>query len=294
MTETPHTLAVEAILARFTAGEASAEITLMHLLLAAGTLSTFKELIRGLAASGTPSLVSLSDIARSHSVGLARTAALIEAGLVDADGPDRLAAIRDQYDRAVAIAPEASVALYSLGDAAVLEKATGELASLLAQWRLLGPDVDVLDVGCGIGRLERALAGHVARITGIDLSPGMIGEARRRCRGIANATFLECSGRDLGQFSDRSFDLVVAVDSSPYLFEADPGIAARHVHEAARVLREGGRLAIFNYSYRGDLALDRADVAGHAAAAGLRIVRNGTCDLRLWDGAAFLLERQAA
>jgi len=284
-------------LSRYQSGEVSAEITLMHLLLAAGTLDAFKQTIRDLAESGVPLLMSLAAMAGSHAAGLARTAALVEAGLADADGPggpDGLASIRRQYDRAVAIAPEAAVALYSLGDPAVLDKATGELVSLLRHWGVLGPTIEALDIGCGIGRLERALAPRLRHIVGIDLSAGMIAEARQRCRGVANTAFLECSGRDLAPFGDCSFDLVLAVDSFPYLVAADPRIAAHHFDEARRVLRPGGRLAIFNYSYRSDLARDRDDVAANAARAGLRILRDGVQELRLWDGAGFLLARPAA
>ena len=66
--------------------------------------------------------------------------------------------LSEQYDRAVAVAPEAAVALYSLGDPAILERATAELAALLGDWGFLGADRDALDIGCGIGRIEQALA----------------------------------------------------------------------------------------------------------------------------------------
>ena len=62
-----------------------------------------------------------------------------------------------------------------------------------------------------------------------------------------------------------------------------------YIRDVARIFRPDGSVAIFNYSYRGDLAIDRADVAGQAAAAGLRVLRNGTRDLSLWDGTSFLL-----
>jgi len=38
----------------------------------------------------------------------------------------------------------------------------------------------VLDVGCGVGRWSRRLASRGARVTGVDLSPTMLAEARRR------------------------------------------------------------------------------------------------------------------
>ena len=119
----------------------------------------------------------------------------------------------------------------------------------------------------------------------------MIAEARARCRGLGNVAFLCVDGGDLAAFAGRRFGLVLAVDAFPYLVAAGPGIAARHVADAAGLLEPGGALAIFNYSYRGDLDADRADIARLAAAHGFAIERNGTRDLSLWDGATFLLRK---
>jgi SAM-dependent methyltransferase len=98
----------------------------------------------------------------------------------------------------------------------------------------------------------------------------------------------------LAEFPGLSFDLILAVDSFPYLIAADPAIAARHVSDAARVLRPGGVLAIFNYSYSGDVASDRSAVAELADAYGFTVERLGTRDLSLWDGATFLLRKPGA
>jgi ubiquinone/menaquinone biosynthesis C-methylase UbiE len=95
--------------------------------------------------------------------------------------------------------------------------------------------------------IERALAPLVGRITAIDVSPGMIEEARRRCRNLANVAFEQCNGHDLSDFRDPCFDLVLAVDAFPYVFAADPEIVARHLQDAARVLRPGGAAVILNF-----------------------------------------------
>lgn len=282
--------AARAVLLRYLAYEISAEIALMHLLLAAGSLSVLCKCLEALAATGRAEFVRLARLAAEHRDGLARAARLVEAGLTEPQGDDDpLFAIRQQYDRAATLAPEAAVALYSLGDPAILDRATAELAALLDRWGLLAPDREALDIGCGIGRVEQAIASCLRHITGIDLSAAMITEARRRCAGVANAAFAGCDGRGLAQFSTANFDLILAVDSFPCLVAAAPDLAAHHIRDAGRILRPGGHLAIFNYSYRGDLALDRADIAATATAAGLTVLRNGTRDLTLWDGTSFLL-----
>jgi ubiquinone/menaquinone biosynthesis C-methylase UbiE len=204
-----------------------------------------------------------------------------------------VAAIREQFDRAVAVAPEASVALYSLGSADILERATSEIVTGLAQWRLLRPDATVLDIGCGIGRIERALAPQVGTITAIDVSPGMIREARRRCRDLANVAFEQCNGRDLAGYRDNSFDLMLAIDSFPCLFAADPAIVGQHLRDGARVLRPGGAAVILNFSYRGDEAADSCDIERLAGVNGFTVRRAGTRDFVLWDGLTFLLSLAA-
>ena len=262
----------------------------MHLLLAVGALGPLTDCLKQLRATGRDPLVRLAQLAIEHRNGLQHAARLVEAGLTEARGDDRLAAIREQYDRAVATAPEAAVALYSLGDLAILDRATAELAALLEEWGLLGADREALDIGCGIGRMERALASRLRHMTGIDLSPAMVAEAKRRCVGIANVTFYITGGRGLSQFAHRRFDLILAIDSFPCIVAASPEIARQHIDDAARLLRPGGSFAILNYSYRGDIAADRADVATYAKAAGLVVLRNGTRDLTLWDGTSFLLK----
>lgn len=281
-------VAAREVLAGHLAGEVSAEVALMHLLLASGALPPLRHCLQRLAATRRPALVRLAQLADRND-GLARAAALVEAGLTAAGGSDRLAATREQYDRAVAMAPEAAVALYSLGDPSILDRATAELVALLDEWGLLALDRAALDIGCGIGRIERALAPRLRHIVGIDLSPAMIAEARRRCAGIANVALEVCNGRELAPFGAAGFDLILAVDSFPCVVAAEPEIAGQYVREAARMLRPGGSLAIFNYSYRGDLAADRDDIAAHAKAAALCVLRNGTRDLALWDGTSFLL-----
>ena len=80
------------------------------------------------------------------------------------------------------------MAAYSLGDTAVLAAATDEIVAWLVAMDLIGPDSDVLDFGCGIGRIAAAVAPRVRSVIGLDLSPGMIAEARRR-PGAGNLRF---------------------------------------------------------------------------------------------------------
>ena len=197
--------------------------------------------------------------------------------------------IAAMFDRAVAVAPEASVAAYSLGGGALLAAATDELVAWLVERGLARRQSDVLDLGCGIGRVAAALAPIVRSVLGVDISAGMIAEARRR-HTYANLRFDLSDGRP-GALPDASFDLVLAVDSMPYLVQAD--LAALHVGDAARLLRPGGALAIFNLSYRGDDAADLDEAQRWATTYALRLATHGERPFRSWDGAAYVMRKAA-
>jgi SAM-dependent methyltransferase len=119
----------------------------------------------------------------------------------------------------------------------------------------------------------------------------MIQTARQRCAGLPNVNLVETSGRDLSAFPAGAFDTVLAIDAMPYVYRAGTALVAAHFAEVARALRVGGDFVILNLSYRGDLELDRQDALRLAEAAGLHVLRNGTTDLHLWDGATFHLSK---
>jgi predicted O-methyltransferase YrrM len=283
-------------LARYLAGEISGEITLMQFVLhlrGAGALASTLEKLAATALERAK-LTHLMDLAAANTKHLAQVTALVEGGLVDlaAAGSGGVSAICALFDGAVAISPEASVALYALGSSEILDRATGEIMARLAEWALTRSDLTVLDIGCGIGRIESALAPFVGAITAIDISPHMISEARRRCRGLGNIDFQQCGLRDLLSFDDGSFDVILAIDSFPCMFAADPKIPVRHIRDCAQILRPGGTLLILNFFYRGDEA-DLRDMQQLAAANGFTVQRLGTRDFSLWDGLTFLLRLES-
>lgn len=110
---------------------------------------------------------------------------------------------------------------------------------------------DVLDYGCGHGMASIVLARHGARVTGFDLSPGYIAEAKRRAQANdVPVTFLRADAEDL-PFADRTFD---AVWGCAILHHLDLGRAGR---ELKRVLRPGG-IAVFCEPWGGNPFLNFA------------------------------------
>jgi SAM-dependent methyltransferase len=99
-----------------------------------------------------------------------------------------------------------------------------------------GPGVTVLEYGCGTGSEAFALAAAGADVTGIDISPVAVDEARREAqsRGLENARFEVMNAEHL-ELEDQSFDLVCG---SGILHHLQLDTACR---EVARVLTDRGR-----------------------------------------------------
>ena len=116
-----------------------------------------------------------------------------------------------------------------------------DLAMLDAFLEAVGSDAAVLDAGCGTGRLSRHLAARGIRVSGIDLSPGMIAEARRSTPGVA----FSVASLDRLPFEADAFSGVMLWYST--IHTPRSGQAAIY-REAARVLRPGGHLLVgFQY-----------------------------------------------
>jgi len=285
---------------RYAEGTLSGEMAVMYCLEAVPDVDALRAALDAASAecgASAPALAgsldALSDLVERNRAGCERIARMIASG-VDSDRPAEsveqgVAFCRNLFDWSVAQSSESSVALYSLGNPAILDAATQEVVELLVARHWVTAARDVLEIGCGIGRFERALAPKVRTITGIDVSPRMIEQARARCAGLDNVSLLACTGYDLAPFADASFDLVMAVDSFPYLVQSGMALVERHFEEARRVLRPGGDLVIFEFSYRSEAQRDRDDVSRLAVTAGFTVRDNGSRVLSLWDGALYHL-----
>jgi ubiquinone/menaquinone biosynthesis C-methylase UbiE len=99
-----------------------------------------------------------------------------------------------------------------------------------------------LDFGCGLGRLTRPLAGRFRECVGVDISEGMVSQARRLNADVPRATFVVNAADDLRHFDEASFDLVYSVIVLQHV--PDRGAIESYIAEFCRVLRPGG-LAVF-------------------------------------------------
>ena len=183
--------------------------------------------------------------------------------------------------------PEASVALYSLGDAEELAEASREIVDWIKAAGLLAPGRHILDLGCGIGRLAGPLAAAGATYLGVDVSAEMVRIATERNPQLA---FRRISGAGLpASLGGSCFDRVLAVDVFPYLVAAGQPLVRTFLADCRRVLAPGGELVIFNYAYDRDPPAARDELAQLAAASGYRLLLAGAQPFRTWDGRVFRL-----
>ena len=105
------------------------------------------------------------------------------------------------------------------------------------------PGERVLDVGCGTGAFEERLiaANPQQEVVGVDVSAGMLAEARRKLAAAPTVRFVEAEATRL-PFDDGAFDTVVSASALHYV--PDPAAA---LGEVARVLAVGGRLVLLDW-----------------------------------------------
>ncbi|WP_459547352.1 class I SAM-dependent methyltransferase [Nocardia sp. X0981] len=99
------------------------------------------------------------------------------------------------------------------------------------------PGADVLDIGCGTGIAAGQFRAAGCAVLGVEPDARMADFARARGLRVEVATF------ETWQPGDRKFDAAIAAQSWHWV---DPMAGAA---KAARVLRPGGRLAIFGHVY---------------------------------------------
>jgi ubiquinone/menaquinone biosynthesis C-methylase UbiE len=139
--------------------------------------------------------------------------------------------------------------------------ATREYAWPEVETFLEGLDGQVaLDVGCGNGRHTEALTDHAETVIGLDVSRGLLEEARARAdeRGF-DATLLQGDAADL-PLRDATVDLAVYVATLHHLRPRTRRVAS--LDELARVLAPEGRAVVSAWSTVHDRFSNRDDDEG--------------------------------
>jgi SAM-dependent methyltransferase len=152
----------------------------------------------------------------------------------------------------------------------------------------LAPGSTVLDVACGTGNLALPAARAGAIVTGVDIAPNLIEQARQNAANQGLAVRFEEGDAESLPYADASFDTVVTMFGA--MFAPRPELVAA---ELKRVTKPGGVIAMANWTPTGLIGQMFKIVSGHVPPpAGMAPpVQWGMSDLvaeRLKDGVSKL------
>ena len=134
-------------------------------------------------------------------------------------------------------------ATWMAGDFGVVARTIAGDAEAFVRRLDLPASITVLDVACGTGNLAIPLARQGCLVTGVDIAPNMLVQARERAAiDDLTAIFEEGDAEQL-PCTDASFDAVVTMFGA--MFAPRPELVAS---ELARVLKPGGLLAMANWN----------------------------------------------
>ncbi|MFQ5591496.1 MAG: class I SAM-dependent methyltransferase [Phycisphaerae bacterium] len=122
---------------------------------------------------------------------------------------------------------------------------TERAIKLLLRGIPIEPGWTCLEIGCGIGRLLKPIAGRCKQVIGVDLSEKMVRWSHTYLEGVPNAEVRLNNGCALPGVPDASIDFVYSHLAFQHitLFE----VVDAYVNEIARVLRPGGYCRIQNW-----------------------------------------------
>jgi ubiquinone/menaquinone biosynthesis C-methylase UbiE len=109
----------------------------------------------------------------------------------------------------------------------------------------------ILEIGCGAGRVTRALADIFGEVHAVDVSGEMVELARRALADKPGARVYKNNGMDLSVLPDLEFDFAYSCIVFQHIPSQD--IIENYVREVHRVLRPG---ALFKFQVQGDTKMN--------------------------------------
>jgi SAM-dependent methyltransferase len=100
------------------------------------------------------------------------------------------------------------------------------------------PGAKLVEIGCGLGRVTRALVGRGATVEAVDVSPEMLARAARLNAHLDGVRWIVGDGKTLGEVADSSVDGCVSLIVFQHI--PDPAITLGYIREMGRALRPGG------------------------------------------------------
>jgi ubiquinone/menaquinone biosynthesis C-methylase UbiE len=110
----------------------------------------------------------------------------------------------------------------------------------------LKPGMKVLDVACGTGNLAIPAARSGANVTGVDIAPNLVEQARENAGSAGLNVQFDVGDAEALPYADASFDAVITMFGA--MFAPRPELVAA---ELRRVCRPGGFIAMANWTPTG-------------------------------------------
>lgn len=104
-----------------------------------------------------------------------------------------------------------------------------------------GPELDALEIGCGIGRLSVNLAPMFRTLLAVDIAGDVVAEAAAHSRHLPNARFEVINGVELLPAAAREFDVVFSAETFHHI---QPPVFQRYLDDSFRLLRPGGQIVL--------------------------------------------------
>ncbi len=137
-------------------------------------------------------------------------------------------------------------AAWMAGDFGVLARYSEAEAEAFIDRLPITPGARVLDIACGTGNLAIPAARKGARVTGCDIAPNLLEQARARARQEGLEIRFDEADAEALPYPEAAFDLVVSMWG--VMFVPRPEVAAA---ELLRVCRPGGRTALASWTPEG-------------------------------------------
>lgn len=137
-------------------------------------------------------------------------------------------------------------AAWTAGDFGRIARLTETNAEEFVKRCAIKPGMRVLDIACGTGNTALPAARAGADVTGIDLAPNLVEQARARAASENLAIRFDEGDMEELPYADGAFDFVMSTFG--IMFALRPNRAAS---ELIRVCRPGGRIALANWTPHG-------------------------------------------
>lgn len=143
-------------------------------------------------------------------------------------------------------------AFFASGDRTVAEEILTDMTNI-CQGRE-PKQMKVLEIGCGAGRVTRALANLFGEVHAVDVSGEMIARASSALAALPHARVYQNNGMDLAIVPGENFDFAFSTIVFQHIPSRD--VIENYVSEVSRLLRPG---ALFKFQVQGDTTLKTND-----------------------------------